>query len=183
MRRFVLVFLLAVLLAPSGVSAASRKAPKGWRVYTSRPMHISLEYPSNWKLFPMVLPNQPGEVTLSHQGTSIYSLQIQILPFSAAASIGKTLQLFLGYARRTTHSSVYARTRWSAVTLGGRTAMAGVLRPSTEGGSSLSDAIYIAQWRGLVYEITAADFHKPPLSRLSQFPSIYAKILATWRFL
>jgi hypothetical protein len=69
------------------------------------------------------------------------------------------------------------------VSLGRRAALAGVLKPSTEGGSSLADEVYIAQWRGWVYEIVASAYHKPPFSRLSQFPSVYAQILGTWKFL
>ena len=62
--------------------------------------------------------------------------------------------------------------------------MVAVLRnPPTEGGVTIANAVYVAQWRSHVYEVTLFAEHRPAPSTLGQFPAVYLQILSTWRFI
>lgn len=188
MRRFLLVIVLAGFVAPISASAstplpASRGSAKPWRVFTNKNFGVAFRYPASWKLTAFLSPQGTGQVQVLEQRRNTYSILVSTLPFSPGASIQQTLQRFVTYERTQMHSAIYSRSHWSSVSLGGRPARAAVIRPPTEGGSDLSDAVYIAQWRARVYEILTSATHKPPYSRLSQFPSIYRQILATWQFI
>ena len=188
MRRCVLAVLLAALILPASASAASPRATHHasipWRVYRNTRLGFAFRYPANWALNAGNPASKTGDqVAIEYPGRGNYSLTAEILPISATPSLSETLQRVIAYQRSVTHSALFAHIAWSRTSLGGRPAEAGVLRPSTEGGVPVSNGIYVTQWRSRVYQITIFSEHKPPFSRLSQFPSIYGRILATWRFI
>lgn len=165
MRRIVFIVALAVLATPISASA------KSWQTFRSPHLAFAVQYPPGWHV--------TGSPTVGPVGlqSGTYSINIQVLPVRPAATIVQT-------TRQVTQSdSTFSRVRWTRTTLGGRPAMVGVDSPPTEGGVPISDGIYISSWRGRVYEVIFAAYHKPAFRRLNQFPSVYGQIFRTWRFL
>lgn len=187
-RRVLVLILLAALLAPAGAAASSKHStkpqPKGvaWRTYSNKKLGFSLRYPGNWRLTPSST-SLNAQVLLSYSGKTPYGLTITVLPMSVRPTLGATLQQFIALQQQQ-NNMIFARIKWTSASVGGKPAMAGVARsPATEGGISISDAVYVTQSRSHVFQILAVSYHRPPLSQLSQFPSIYTQILKTWRFL
>ena len=73
--------------------------------------------------------------------------------------------------------------RWWPTSLGHKAGFAGISRPPTEGGVGLTQGIYVVPWHSRIYALTMTAYGRPVPTRMSQFPSIYRQILATWRFL
>ena len=165
MRRLAPIAALVLLATPLHVSA------KSWQTFRSPNLAFSVQYPPGWHV--------TGSATVGPVGlqSGTYSINIQVLPVRPASSIQQT-------TRQVTRTDpTFARVQWTRTTLGGRPAMVGVDSPPTEGGVPISDGIYISGWRGRVYEVIFAAYHKPAVRRLSQFPAVYGQIFRTWRFL
>jgi hypothetical protein len=93
------------------------------------------------------------------------------------------MQRFVSY-ESTTGNQQFAHLHWSRTTLGGKAAMVGIIRPSTEGGVALSNAVLVTQWHTHIYEVSVTAYNSKPVpSRLQQFPRVYGQILRSWRFL
>ncbi len=189
MRRLVFVMMVATLVAPASASAGSPSMPSitrssTWHTFSSKRLGFAFRYPPGWKLIPSsVAPQAARQVIVWYQGRSNYQLNASLLPFKADRTLLATLKRFLAYERSITQSTMYAQIRWTSASLGGKPALAGVLRPPTEGGVAVANGIYLSQWRSRVYEVIITSTRSPALSQLGQFPSIYRKILATWRFI
>lgn len=181
-RRLVLTLVVVLVCAPLSVSAASKPKPSAWRTFSSRSVGVSFRFPSSWRLSGSSAIAKT--VVLTGSGRTFYGLTVLRPGFSPGFSAQATLQRFISYERSVAHTSIYARAHWIFTSVGGQPASAGVIRFPSEGGlATLADAIYVAQAHGRVYEIVMASSHKPPLSRLSQFPSVYGQILRSWRFI
>jgi hypothetical protein len=187
MHRLMFAIVLAALLFPAGAAASSKNttSPKktsvAWRTYSSKKLGFTLRYPTNWSVLSATGPGNQ-QVLLSQRTTS-YGLTITVLPIGVEPTIRSTLQRYMTYQQQL-HNAIFSRIRWSQTSIGGWPAMVGVARsPATEGGITVSDAVYVTQSRSHVYQIVAVSYHRPPLSQLSQFPAIYGQILKTWRFI
>jgi hypothetical protein len=189
MRPFIFVVLLATLSATvspatSSVTASSIKRSNAWRTFTSKRLGFSFRYPSTWTLSSGgVGPQAAGQVEVAHQGRSIYQLNALLLPIKAERTLPKTMKRFLAYEQATTQSTMFNHIRWASTTVGHSPALVGILRPSTEGGVAVSNAIFVTQSRTHAYEIMLTSNRSPAPTSISQFPSVYAQILATWRFI
>jgi hypothetical protein len=170
MRRFALPALLLLILLPATAGAAS------WRSYASRSLGVSLKIPSNWSVnTPPGLETSPS-VVLSYAGRPPYAITIAMTGIKPARSLASTVKLVMA------HDPSLRGIHWSKASIGGKPALAGVSVPQTEGGVGLANGIYVTSTKGHVYSITILAFHRPPPTRLSQFPAIYRQILGTLRF-
>ena len=188
MRRWNLILPLAAFAASIGPASAASASPPyrsgGWHSFSSKKLGFAFRYPSGWRLVRGSVGFQPAtQVVVSYQGRTNYQLNAIVLPIKAGPSLTQTMKRFLAYERTATQSTMYDQIRWTSPTLGGQPAKAGVLRPPTEGGVAIADAIYISQWRSRVYEVVLTSNRSPAPSQPSQFPSIYRQILSTWRFI
>jgi hypothetical protein len=109
-------------------------------------------------------------------------MTVTVLPVRPDRSLQGSLKRFLQYERQSGNAA-YVKATWTRGTLGGRTALGTVIRPSTEGGVSLSYGVYVAPWRTHVYQVTVVAYGKPVPSSLRAFPAVYGQMLKTWRFL
>lgn len=173
MRRFVLALLLIVLAAPASTFASS------WRVFRSGPLGLEVRYPRTWHAVPSYLPGNT-QVQLGYAGRTNYSLTIQVLPIKPAGKFVAVMRRFNQYQQRT-HQSL-GRMHWRTVRVGGQVARGTIVRPPTEGGVAIADALYVIRSRHHVYEITEAAYSHPLPSSLPRFPAIYQRILSTLRF-
>jgi hypothetical protein len=171
--RFLLALVALVLLLPAIASAAS------WHRFSSKSLGFALQYPPGWRL---TTSQQPKQVALQYQGHQVYSLQVSLLAVKPGSSMAQTLSRVTTY-ERSLGDTAFVSVHWAAASVGGRSAVAGVFRPSTEGGVAISTGIYLTASRSRVYELTVVDYRHPPASKLAQFPGIYQQILKTWRFL
>jgi hypothetical protein len=172
-RSFLLALTALVMLVQATASAAS------WQHFSSKPLGFALQYPPGWLL---TTSQQPKQISVQHQGRPMYSLQVSLLAVKPGSSISQTLSRVKNY-ERSLGDTAFASIHWSSISIGGRGAMVGVFRPSTEGGVAISTAIYITASRIHVYELTAVDYRHPPATKVASFPGIYHQILSTWRFL
>ena len=170
MRRFLPLVLLAGLAFPLIASASS------WRQFSSKSFGFSVKYPAGWILSKTDVPQQ---VSIQHTGSKTYSLQISVIPVKPARTIGATMARVKAYAVSRGDASLRS-VRWSATSLGGRPALAGVLHPPTEGGVAIADGIYVAASKKHVYELTSVAYGA---RSLAQFPSVYRTMLSSWHFL
>lgn len=187
MRRAMLALMLAAALAPMSASASNGhptpgKAPSAhpaqWYTFRSARFAVSFRYPASWKVSSVFnLSNK--QIWLQHLGIPNYSMDVAVEPFKAGSTVQASLKTFIAAQ----HNPAMSRAHWTRTTVGGQPAMVGVVTPNTEGGVTISAAIYIVNWRSHVYEILLQANHKPPLSRLSQFPPMYQTILKSWKFL
>jgi hypothetical protein len=175
MRRVAFVVILAVWLA-SGSAAAS-----SWRLFKSTQFGFSVRFPSTWKVSSSSASFN-RQVLFVDRGHSNDSVSVFLLPIHPASSITSTVKRYESYEAGM-QNTVYAHLSWVTTSLAGKPARFGVARPPTEGGVPVSDGVYVAQSRSRVYQITLTSYSTRPLSRPSQFPTIYARILSTWRFL
>jgi hypothetical protein len=175
MSRVLLGFLLAITIAPLTASAAHP-----WQPYTNKHLGFTVQYPPGWKVA-AVDQFQNQQVSIIHSGKKNYAVNVTIMPFKSGATIQATKNAFIAFENKTEHNPIFVHLTWSPAAVGGRTALVTLVKPSTEGGVRLTSAVYIVTWRANVYQITLDAYER--LSRLSQFPSIYGKILRTWRFI
>jgi len=189
MRPIFLVILLATLSATvspatGSVAASANKHSNTWRTFTSKKLGFAFRYPSTWTLtLGGVGPQTAGQVEVAHQGRSIYQMNAVLLPIRADRTLPQTMKRFLAYEQATTQSTMFNHIRWVSTTVGRSPALVGILRLPTEGGVAVSNAIFVMQSRTHAYEITLTSNRSPAPTRISQFPSVYAQILATWRFI
>jgi hypothetical protein len=172
-RRFVLAVVAVTCVLPSIATAAS------WHRYSSKSFGFELQYPSGWQL---TASEQPRQVALQYQGSQVYSLQVSLLAVKPASSMAQTLSRVKNY-ERSLGDAAFNSVQWKTASIGGRVAVAGVFRPSTEGGVAISTGIYLTASRAHVYELTVVDYRRPPAKTLARFPTIYSQILKTWKFL
>ncbi len=176
MRRLLIIALFVLVLLPANAFAA------GWHHAGGRAYGFRLSYPSHWSVSSLVEPGNTRQLTLSYQGKQVYGLTILVLNLSPGRSLGQTAARFSQYERAQGNSSLI-HVHWSAASLGRRRAMVGVVRPQTEGGVGQAQGIYLAPWRGKVYQVTMSAFSRHAPRTVGAFPSVYRRILATWRFL
>lgn len=186
-NRLVFTLLLAALMTPVSASAATpysvQVRASGSHSLRSKALGIAFRYPANWKVVNQApAGNAQAQVTVAAPLPSHDALTAQIVGIKAAASLRTTLKRFVTY-QSGMGNTTFAHAAWHSVSLGKSSAMATVVVPSTEGGASVSQAIYVTQSRSRVYQVTLFSIHTPARSRLSQFLPVYGKILATWRFL
>lgn len=175
MRRLLFLLVPAILLVPTSVSASS------WLSFQSRQIGVAIRYPANWKLIQSnSLLNK--QVTLTYSSKTLYDLNVTVEPVAPGRTPEQTVSRFMAHEHRISMTA-YDRIHWYRTTLAGHPAMAGVSKPSTEGGIPISNGVYIVGWRNHVYDVKIFSYHKPPLSRLNQFPAIYQQILSTLHFL
>jgi len=189
MHRVLFAVFLATLVAPLDVSArswqsAAHKGATPWYHFSDKKLGFAFRYPPNWRLTNSNLPTTfPKSISLSYQGTTTYALTASLLALPAGRLLGDTLNRFIATAR-SNRSTLVATARWARTSLGGIPSMVTIVKgPPTEGGVTVSNAIYIARWRARVYEITLFCQRRPAPSSLTQFPSVYLHILSTWRFI
>ncbi|MGH2443868.1 MAG: hypothetical protein ACRDFX_12005 [Chloroflexota bacterium] len=168
---------LAVVLGGPSVSASAAS----WQHFVSKSLGFSLRYPRGWSRHAV---DQLGsrQLLLSNRKNQAYAFSVTIIPIKAGASSAQTLHRFVRYERglgNTTLASIH----WSKAQVGHRAAESGVLRPATEGGVGLAQGVYVASWKSRVYEISVTAYGKHVPSKLGGFPAVYARILATWRFI
>ncbi len=173
MRRAALIVIVALFILPARVQASS------WHTFTSKQYAFTVRYPSSWAV---IAEYQPGTWQLTSTGrTSRYSISIAVLPIKAGRSLAELKRRFAGYERASGNVEV-AGVRWSSTSLGGKPALEGVLRLSTEGGAPVTDGFYLAASRSRVYQMTLVSIGKARLESVAKFPAIYREIVATWRF-
>ncbi len=173
MRRAVLIAIVALLILPAGVQANS------WHTFTSKQYGFTVRYPSSWAV---IAEYQPGSWQLTSTGrTARFSLSIAVLPIKPGRSLADLKRRFVGYERASGNVEV-AGVRWSSGSLGGKPALEGILRLSTEGGAPVTNGFYVAASRSRVYQMTLVSIGKTRPTSVAQFPPIYGKIVATWRF-
>lgn len=174
MRRLALLLLVSVLLIPASAFAGS------WRLFRGTSLALTVRYPSSWRA---AVSNVPGahQVVLGYTGNANYSLTIQVLPIKPAGNLHVMLQHFTAYEQRN-HGPLSGRHNWQTARSGTHPAMATIVRPSTEGGVAMAQALYVTQSRHHVYAITEVAFSHPSPSNLGSFPKIYRQILQTLRF-
>ena len=170
MRRYLGVLALAAALVPAGALAAS------WHHFSSKSFGFSVKYPSGWTVTQTAIPQQ---VSIQRSGTPAYSVQVSVPGVKAGANIARTLFNVKAF-ELSRGNAPFAPAHWTQATIRGHPAMVALVRPSTEGGVAVSDAIYVTSSRTHVYEITTVAYGA---SSLSKFPSVYGKILKSWRFL
>jgi hypothetical protein len=180
MRCLLFALCLAAVMLPGSASAARPSAKNPWRSFSSKTLGFSLSYPKAWKLTASNI-SIGGQASLSYAGRTNYGLTIFVIPIRPARFLRNTLSSFLAY-ERSMHITAYAQLHWTLSSVAGHPAMAAVAKPATEGGAPISDGIYLTQSTRHVYQIEFVAYHKPPLSRLSQFPAVYSQILRTLRF-
>jgi hypothetical protein len=175
MRRLSPAILLVMFALPGLAHAAS------WRSFHSRQLGVAFHYPGTWKL---TVSNLPGnrQVTINSQSGPAYALVATVLAARPGHSLGQTMQRFVSYESSIGNAQL-AHLHWSRAALGGKSAMVGIVRPSTEGGVAIANAILVTQWRSHIYEVTLTAYSKPAPSHLRQFPGVYSQILRSWRFL
>lgn len=173
MRRAVLTAIVALLLLPAGALANS------WHTFSSKQYGFTVRYPSSWTI---TAEYQPGSWQLTSTGHSArFSLTIAVLPIKAGRSLADLKRRFIGYERASGNVEV-AGVRWSSSWLGGKPALEGILRLSTEGGAPVTNGFYVAASPSRVYQMTLVSIGKTRPASVAQFPPIYGKIVATWRF-
>jgi hypothetical protein len=172
-RRSLLPLLVVTALIPVSVSAAT------WQHFSSKSFGIKLQYPPGWHITTSV---QPKQVALQYQGRQVYSFQVTVLGIKPGSSLSQTLGRVKAY-EQSLGDAAFSSIHWSATSIGGRGAMAGIFRPSTEGGVAISTAIYVTASRSHVYQVTLVDYRRPPARTLATFPTVYHQILSSWRFL
>jgi hypothetical protein len=168
------VILLALAAVPRDVHAA------GWRPYLSHKYGFALRYPAGWHVTSSYLPGSK-QVAFGIQGKTPYSLTVVVLPFGPQRSLDRVVQRFKTYVRTT--GQTVAGAHWSPVRVGKSKAMATVERPSTEGGVSLAEGLYLTQSRSRTFEIIAIAYGHPAPAKLGSFPVVYKQMLAAWRTL
>lgn len=184
MRRVARTVVLVAALWPLSAFAQTPHAPSHaaakWFSFSSKTLHFNVKFPRTWKI---ITPNPATsrQVTL-FTANGAYDLMIEALPFTAASTVSASMQHYLTYQRTVSHSSLYSKVHWTQTTLAGQAAYVGVLKSATEGGATVSDAIYVTQWRGNVLQVLLFASHKPVFAQLRQFPGVYFQILSTLRF-
>jgi hypothetical protein len=175
MRRLGGMLVVAVLMSTAVASAAS------WHRFSDRAFGFSLTYPGDWRA---TVANVPGvqQLELQRQGKTPYAMSVLVLDIRPGANPQQTVERVVAHEQSTGGGGL-GSVHWSAATVGGKPALAGVLRPPTEGGVLLSNAIYVVGWRTHIYEIILTAYSHPSPSRVSQFPAAYARILKSWRFM
>jgi hypothetical protein len=189
MRTIILAILLATLSAvgssatsPGTASASKHSNP--WRTFASKKLGFSFRYPSTWTLNSGgVAPQAGSQVEIAHQGRSIYQMIALLLPIKAERTLPQTMKRFLAYEQAATQSTMFNHIRWAPTTVGRSPALVGIMRLPTEGGVAVSNAIFVTQSRTRAYQITLTSNRSPAPTGISQFPSVYTQILATWRFI
>lgn len=174
MRRLALAIFVLVLLLPAAAHAAM------WHKTGSKSLGFTVRYPATWHATAFS-QGVARETTLSHQGKQIYALEISVLSLKPGKTPWQTVLTFARWQHGQGNSE-FSRSRWVPASMGGRHGYGTVTRPPTEGGVRLSQGIYLVGWHGHIYEVTMQAYSPRSLSYLSQFPSAYSRILATWRF-
>jgi hypothetical protein len=175
MRRVLISLCLLTLAAPLAAQAST------WRHFTSKKLGFGLQYPADWQVLSSLAPGSP-QTEFLHQRQPVYALTVSVLPIKPASTASATARLVVRYFSQRGDTTLSA-VRWAPASLGGHPAVAGILRPPTEGGVAQTEAIYLAPWRSRIYEISMAAYGGHQLSRLDQFPSVYRQMLRTWRYL
>lgn len=175
MRRWSFLCVVVFIALTATASASS------WHTFSSKSLGFRVQYPVSWQRF---VASGPGiqEVRLTYQGKTIYGVDIMVLRIKPAASLQATVARVVRYERGIGNTS-FASIHWTGTSLGGRPAVAGISRPSTEGGVGAAQGIYLAPWHSRVYQVTISAYGRHAPSRIDQFPAIYRQVLATWRFL
>lgn len=175
MRRICSPMLLIMLALPTLAHATS------WRTFHNRQLGFAFHYPGTWKLALSNLPSNK-QVTINSQSGPAYALVASIVAARPGHSLGQTMQRFVTYEMSIGNAQL-SHLHWSRTDLGAKPAMVGIVKPSTEGGVAIANAILVTQWRGHIYEVTLTAYSKPAPSHLRQFPGVYGQILRSWRFL
>jgi len=171
MRRTFFVLFCAMVLLPLSAQAAPAQ-----RVFSNRIMAFSARVPDNWQVQAIGVQLAHTVLFLAPHNHNI-NMSVRIIPIIASSTVAQTTR------RAYRADPVLKGLHFNATSIGGRPAMVTVLKSSTEGGLYIADLIYITQWNRRVYEIIGFSIHKPPYSRISQFPAVYQQILRSWRWL
>lgn len=174
-RRLLIVPLLALILSSGHVLAAS------WHVYSSKPLGFAVHYPATWKVLAVAQPGMK-QIQFTYQGKSTYTVDVTILNLDGGKSRTTLKQRFLAFERRSGNPSI-ATMHWGAITLGHRPGIGAVYIPTTEGGVSVANGMYVIPWKAHTYVVNVQSVQKPAPKTLARFPAIYKQMLATWRFI
>lgn len=172
MRRLVPIFALAALAVPLIAQASS------WRDYASTSLGFAVRYPAQWRYIPTNFKHE-AQVLFYKQAKSAAgdrNFTVRVDPFKRLGSVRADA------AKMAKLDANFKGAQWSATTVGGRSAMVTLVRPQGEGGAVAADAVYVAESHTHLYEIIYVAYKKPLPAKLSQFPSVYRQILASWKY-
>lgn len=172
-RRSILAVALTLTLTSAVAQAGS------WRTYSSKPAGFSLRYPSNWKL--STIPPGTRQISIASP-TGTESMTVTVIPVKAGRTAAVTLRRYLAYAR-STGGLVASRPRWVKTTFAGRAAEGSVTRPPTEGGVRLAIGQYIIGAGKRTYAVALTVRARRLPRSLGSFPTVYRRIIRSWRFL
>ncbi len=174
MRRLALVILVCTLVVPASAFAGS------WRLFRGGSLGLTVRYPSTWHIAASYVSSS-RQVTLGYSGRTNYSLMIQVLPIKPAGNLRVTLQRSIAYEQHSA-GTLSGHLNWRPARVGIHPSIATIVRPSTEGGVAMAEAIYVTQSRHHVYVITEVAYSHPSPSNLGRFPAVYRQILQTLQF-
>jgi hypothetical protein len=173
MRRATFLLLAGSIFAALTPSVEAQS----WRVFSSKQLHMRIKYPAGWKAAISALPGNRS-VQVSKAGNPPYSLSITLISLRPSSKLAASVRKYV-------HSQLPGATslacsHWTATRVGRSAALVTLQWPPTEGGVTLSQAIFLVQSKSHLYQIMETGYGSKPIRRLSSFPSVYAAMLKTW---